>query len=63
MIVEERMSTLYVGKVLDALAADPAWPAYRAKNQPRIQSQETRIMRPPAFFEPVLRAMLKAGRR
>ncbi|MBI4193847.1 MAG: NIPSNAP family protein [Betaproteobacteria bacterium] len=45
-----------------ALAADPARPAYRAKNQPRIQSQETRIMRPPAFFERVLRAMLKAAR-
>ena len=44
-----------------ALATDPAWPAYRAKNQPRILSQETRIMRPPAFFEPILKAMLKAG--
>lgn len=22
---------------------------------------ETRVMRPPAFFEPILRAMLKAG--
>jgi len=44
-----------------ALAADPAWPAYRAKNQPLIVSQETRIMRPPAFFEPLLKKMLKAG--
>jgi len=45
-----------------ALAADPGWPAYRAKNQPRILSQETRIMRAPAFFEPILKAMLKAGK-
>ena len=44
-----------------ALAADPAWPAYRMKNQPRIQHQETRLMRPPAYFEPILKAMLKAG--
>lgn len=45
-----------------ALEADPAWPAYRTKNQQRILSMETRIMRPPAFFEPILRAMLKAGK-
>jgi hypothetical protein len=44
-----------------ALVADPGWPAYRAKNQPRILSQETRIMKPPAFFERTPRAMLKAG--
>ena len=44
-----------------ALAADPAWPAYRAKNQPRIVHQETRIMQPPPFFEPILRKMLAAG--
>jgi NIPSNAP len=113
MIVEERMYTLYVGKVPEfmevyerdglpilkkhlgdmvgffinevgpqnllvhlwafenfderekrraALVADPGWAPYRAKNQPRILSQETRIMRPPAFFEPTLRAMLKAAR-
>jgi hypothetical protein len=112
MIVEERMYTLYVGKVPEfmevyereglpilkkhlghqvgfyinevgpqnlivhlwafesfedrekrraALVADPGWPGYRAKNQPRILSQETRIMKPPAFFERTLRAMLKAG--
>ena len=45
-----------------ALAADPAWPAYRAKNQPRIMSQETRVMRPPAFFQPILKAMLNASK-
>lgn len=45
-----------------ALEADPAWPAYCAKNQPRILYMETRVMRPPAFFEPILRAMLKAGK-
>ena len=45
-----------------ALAADPGWPAYHAKNLPRIMSQETRIMRPPAFFEPILKAMLKGGK-
>ncbi|MCC6533346.1 MAG: NIPSNAP family protein [Burkholderiales bacterium] len=112
MIVEERMYTLYVGKVPEfmeiyerealpilrhhlghmvgfyinevgeqnllvhlwafedfadrerrraALAADPAWPAYRAKNQPKILKQNTRIMRVPAFFEPTLKAMLAAG--
>lgn len=43
------------------LAADPKWQAYRKKNQPRIVHQETRIMRPPAFFLPVLKAMLKAA--
>ncbi len=41
-----------------ALSADPAWSAYRAKNQRYVLSQETRIMRPPAFYEPILKAML-----
>lgn len=114
MIIEERMYTLYVGKVPEfmeayerealpilrrhlghlfgffinevgpqnllvhlwafedyadrerrraALAADPAWPAYRAKAQPKILLQKTRIMRPPPFFEATLKAMLKAGAR
>ncbi|HTD91873.1 MAG TPA: NIPSNAP family protein [Burkholderiales bacterium] len=43
-----------------ALASDPAWPEYRKLNQPRIQSQETRIMKPPAFFEKILREMIKS---
>ena len=45
-----------------ALAADPAWPAYRAKNQPRMLHQENRVMRPAPFFEPILREMLKAAK-
>ena len=44
-----------------ALAADPGFAAIRPKIQPWIMSQETRIMRPAAFFEPVLKNMLKAG--
>lgn len=45
-----------------ALMADPAWAAYRVKNEARIVSQETRVMRPAAFFEPILRQMLKAAK-
>jgi hypothetical protein len=45
-----------------ALSADPAWSAYRAKNQRYVLSQETRIMRPPAFLEPVLKAMLETAK-
>ncbi len=45
-----------------ALMADPAWEAYRVKNEVHIVHQETRIMRPAAFFEPMLRAMLGAAR-
>jgi hypothetical protein len=46
-----------------ALMGDPAWEAYRVKNEPHIVHQETRIMRPTTFFEPMLRAMLEAARR
>ena len=44
-----------------ALAEDPAFATFRTKNHANILSQETRIMVPSAFFEPVLMAMLKAG--
>ena len=44
-----------------ALFSDPAWLAYRVKNEEKIMIQETRIMRPAPFFEPLLRAMLKGG--
>jgi hypothetical protein len=43
------------------LFSDPAWLAYRVKNEEKILLQETRIMRPAPFFEPVLRAMIKGG--
>jgi len=46
----------------DALTADPGWAAVRLKNHPLILHQENRIMRPPAYFEPLLKAMLKAGK-
>lgn len=45
-----------------AMAEDPRWAPIRAKNQPLIAHQETRIMRAPPYFEPLLRAMLKAGK-
>ena len=45
-----------------ALMGDPAWEAYRVKNEGHIIHQETRIMRPTGFFEPMLRAMLAAAR-
>jgi hypothetical protein len=45
-----------------ALEADSSWQAYRPKVHSLILWQETRIMRPSAFFEPILKAMLEAGR-
>jgi hypothetical protein len=44
------------------LFTDPAWLAYRVKNEEKILLQETRIMKPTGFFEPVLRAMIKGGK-
>ena len=44
-----------------ALFDDPAWHAYRVKNSEKIITQDTRIMRPSGFFEPLLRAMIKGG--
>ncbi len=45
-----------------ALFTDPAWLAYRIKNEEKILLQETRIMKPTGFFEPVLRAMIDGGK-
>jgi len=46
----------------NAMAADPAWNEYRKKNQPRIMFQETRLLRPPPFFVPILNGMIKAAK-
>lgn len=45
-----------------ALAADPALAIYRARNHPRVMLQETRIMRPAPYFEPIMKAMLKQSK-
>ena len=42
-------------------AADPEWAAYAAKVRPFLSFQETRIMKPSPFFEPILRKMLAAA--
>ncbi len=44
------------------LFTDPKWLAYRIKNEEKILLQETRIMKPTGFFEPVLRAMIEGGK-
>ena len=41
-------------------ANDPEWAAYTAKVRPFIFFQETRIMKPAPFFEPLMRKMLDA---
>lgn len=42
-------------------AADSEWAAYIVKVRPFIFYQETRIMKPAPFYEPLMRKMLAAG--
>lgn len=44
-----------------ALDSEPTFAAFRKKVFPLIQAQENRLMRAPAFFEPTMITMLKAG--
>jgi len=45
-----------------AMAADPEWHAYLAKNRPFMISQETRIMKCAPFFVERLKKMLGAAK-
>jgi hypothetical protein len=45
-----------------ALAADPEWHAYLAKNRPLMVSQDTRIMKCAPFFVERLKKMLAAAK-
>ena len=44
-----------------AMGADPAWQAYVAKIRPRMETQETRVMKCAPFFVERLKKMLAAA--
>ena len=46
----------------EKLFGDPAWIAFLKKTRPLMTRQETRILKPAAFFEPRLAAIAQLGR-
>jgi hypothetical protein len=46
-----------------SLGSDPAWHAMRPIIRPYLNHQESRIMRPAAYFLPIMHAMVEGGQK